>query len=132
MLQLSRPALRAICVSALGVALAAAGAVGWWRQRVDPGRKVRIGYFHWPPFLRVNEDGSAGGLAAEIANVAAARSGVKLKWVLSPQGPRASLAADRVDLWPVLSERGKPGKTIYVSRPWMHDSYVLITLRDSR
>ena len=94
-------------------------------------QEVTIGYFHWPPFLVEMADGRPGGLAWEIAERAAARGKLRLKWILAREGPAMALRSGSADLWPVLGEyrRGQAG--IYVSRPWMHDSYALVTLRPS-
>ena len=102
-----------------------------WYQIEDRSRVVRIGYNNWPPFLIVKPDGSPGGLEVEVTEEAARRAHMRIEWVRSKKPMTASLRARDFDLWPVFGFIGPGPSDIYISRPWMHDSYALITLRTS-
>ncbi len=118
---------RAVASLVLAVLLATAGFV-WYRIQ-DRSRVVRIGYSNWPPFLIVNPDGSAGGLEAEVTEEAARRVGMRIEWVRSKKPMVVGLRERHFDLWPVFGFIAGGVPDIYVTRPWMHDSYALITLR---
>src|SRR5690349_10817854 len=94
--------LRAI---ALAAALAMAGGSWWYFHDRTRGRVFRIGYQYSPPGELLGPDNRPSGPIPEGVNEAAARTGIRLEWVFSPEGPDRAFAAGKIDLWPLMIHR---------------------------
>jgi len=79
-----------------GLALWAAGMVGFWagRERVDRERVYRIGYGNDAPLHFVGNDGRPAGLAVDLVQEAARRSGIRLEW-----SQQKGFNQNLLDLW---------------------------------
>ncbi len=115
----------------LGVGLAA-----WWfwtASRVDQNRVWRIGADHAPPYYFLRPDGRIEGLAVDVLNAAAERSGVKLNWVRveAPETLDDAFQAGRVDLWPAVAETPGRKERYKFTEPWLENSYGLLTRTDA-
>src|SRR5437764_6082429 len=75
------------------LALCAIGAAWWLFHDRTRDRVFRMGYQYSPPGqLLDGHNGPAGPIPEAIAE-AAARKGIRLEWVLAPEGPDKSFAA---------------------------------------
>src|SRR5580658_5727176 len=72
-------------------------------QRSTTTRVFRIGYQDLPPHEVVTPAG-ASGPAVEVVAEAARRRGIRLQWVLTPEGPEKSLQSGDLDLWPMVGD----------------------------
>jgi signal transduction histidine kinase/CheY-like chemotaxis protein len=112
-----------------------AGAAAWWlwtESRVDRQRVWRIGADHAPPYYFLQPDGPIQGLAVDVLNAAAERSGVKLEWVRveAPETLDDAFHAGRVDLWPAVAETPERIRHFRFTEPWLENSYGLLTRTD--
>ncbi|HEY1341577.1 MAG TPA: transporter substrate-binding domain-containing protein, partial [Bryobacteraceae bacterium] len=89
-------------------------------------RPLRIGYQNSPPYHFPDVHGNPTGPAVDIIRAAAARQGIELKWVFSPQGPEKALDSGAVDLWPILGELPERRRLAYVSPPWTEMSFMIV------
>jgi two-component system cell cycle sensor histidine kinase/response regulator CckA len=90
-----------------------------------PPRPLRIGFEPNPPF-QVRTDGGFSGIAIDIVTEAAKRAGVTLEWVETGTSSDEAFQKGLVDLWPLMVERPDRRKRVYLSRPWVLASHVLI------
>jgi signal transduction histidine kinase/CheY-like chemotaxis protein len=88
-----------------------------------------MGFQSSPPRQLVSPDGQPFGPTIDTIREAAKRSGIRLQWVLAPEGPDAAMAAHKVDLWPLLADLPRRRGTIYLSRAYIHPDYFLVTLK---
>lgn len=95
-------------------------------RRQFPDREYVVATNHSPPFQIVNSDGSVSGAMVEALRMAADRLGVRLRWVVVPDGPDAHLGADpAVDLWPFLLRLPEREKRFYIAQTFASVGYVL-------
>jgi ABC-type amino acid transport substrate-binding protein len=88
---------------ALLVASALVGALSWQQKRtpdVDKSIVYRIGYGNDVPFHFKEDDGEPSGLAFDLVNEAALRTGIELKWIQSEKFEQANQ-----DLWVLMTIR---------------------------
>ena len=115
-----------ICLSLAG---------GWMLLRLrDPARAsrpFRIGFQQSPPYQYVAANGTPAGPAVEIVAEAARRRHIPFEWILSPEGPEPNLKSGKVDLWPLLADLPERHKFLYISHPWLTNSFWLATLETS-
>lgn len=90
---------------------------------------LRIGFEHNPPF-QVRKENALGGLAVEIINEAAKRSGLKLTWIDTGTSSDEAFLKGLVDLWPLMSDLPERRQYVHFTKPWLHAHHVLL-LRDS-
>lgn len=100
-----------------------------------PGRRARqetyrIGYRENPPYMLEGNDGRPGGLAVEVVQEAARRSGIQLEWVLFRGLNFQFMEKGAGDLWPLADSHDSQGYG--VTRPWIRDSFSLITNPDRK
>jgi signal transduction histidine kinase/ActR/RegA family two-component response regulator len=108
------------------------GLTGWWRFRDRTHDRVfRMGYQYAPPAQLLDENGGPKGAIIEAINVAADRSGIKLQWVLAPEGPDAAFAAKKVDLWPIIGRLPARARTIHITDPYLKLTYWAVTREGS-
>ena len=80
------------------------------------------------PYHALNANGSADGMSAEVIQEASRRSGVRLQWVLRPEGPQKALSAKAVDIWPLLAVQPNPWPDFHFTAPYLTNTYVGVTL----
>lgn len=116
-----------------GAGLAATAAGMWWflHLRPDYGRTYAIGFENDPPFQVVLADGRASGLAVEAVREAAARVGIRLKWIHTPGGSERALRERRVDLWPLMVVLPHRRSVLHLTAPWLDGSTCLLVRRSS-
>ncbi|MEJ1933654.1 ATP-binding protein [Nostoc sp. NIES-2111] len=93
-------------------------------------REFRVGYGNFAPYLMVQPNGEAAGLAKDLFDEAARRLGVKLRWVEMKQGPDIEIPDGTVDLEPILAITEARRKKIYLSAPWWENNLGLATDAD--
>ncbi len=91
-------------------------------------RVYRMGYQHAPPAQLVDAEGRPKGAVVEAIKVAAERSGIKLQWVLAPEGPDAAFAGKKVDLWPIIAKLPARERLIHITDPYLKLTYWAVTL----
>ena len=102
---------------------------GYWRASEMPfQRTFKIGFQNNPPLQFADAQGRPTGPACELTELAARRTGIRLQWVFTPEGPEQALAAKRIDLWPLLLDLPERRGSIYVSEPWARAIYGIISL----
>jgi signal transduction histidine kinase/CheY-like chemotaxis protein len=116
-----------------GGGLIAAGAMGWWflSSRPDYGRTYTVGFENDPPFQVVLADGRASGLAVEAVREAAARAGIRLRWMHTPDGSERALRERKVDLWPLMVVLPQRRSVLHLTAPWLDGSTCLLVRRAS-
>ena len=118
-------------VQAGAILLAAgiAGALGYSylvnKRPPIPQRVLRIGFEPNPPFQIRTNDG-IGGLAVDTIEEAAKRSGIRLQWIETGTSSEEAFQKRLVDLWALMADVGDRRKRVYLSRPWMLASHVLV------
>ena len=75
-------------------------------------------------------DGGFTGLAVEIINEAAKRSGLSLQWVETGTSSDEAFQRGLVDLWPIMADLPDRRKRIHFTQPWMQTNHTLM-LRSS-
>src|SRR5882724_10652559 len=117
-----------------GLVVCLAAALVFHRRSPDPtqaSRPFRIGFQNSLPFQSIKPDGSPTGPAVEIVAEAARRAHIPVEWVYSPDGPEPNLKSGRVDLWPLLGDVGDRRKFLYISEPWLSNSFWLVSWENS-
>lgn len=117
-------------VCAYAVVLAAQDLWRSWTIRQHNGKRVRIGVDHKPPSYIWDPASGASGYAVDVLNRAATNTGVQLEWVYAPKGALAAFERDQIDLWPAGYARAGVYPSLYQSRPWSEESYVLLWERE--
>jgi hypothetical protein len=80
-----------------------------------------------PPDQILDSNGRASGPAVEVVREAARRTGVKIDWVYSPEGPEAALESGKVDLWPLFGDLPDRRGRFYLSKRWCLRRFWLLT-----
>lgn len=113
------------------VALAVAGGVwAYTSSGPDLAREYRIGYNHNPPYQLHREGQPPAGLAVDVANEAAARMGIRLRWVYLSENPDKAIGDGRADLWPIAIVTKARHKKFALSAPWLKSTLWLTTRAD--
>jgi signal transduction histidine kinase/CheY-like chemotaxis protein len=89
-------------------------------------RTLKIGFQHSPPYHFPDPSGAPAGPVVELVKAAAQRTGIRLEWVFSPEGPEKALGAGTVDLWPLLADLPERRRLLYVSGPWARMTYAVL------
>jgi diguanylate cyclase (GGDEF)-like protein/PAS domain S-box-containing protein len=117
-----------LAVAAIGLT-ASFGAYSHYRQG---GRELTVGAMQFSPFVIVGADGRISGLAVDIVNEAARRTGIKLHYVQIEQNNIDSdLRSGRIDLFPLLTLTAKRSKELYASQSWWSNEISLISLKSA-
>ncbi len=92
---------------------------------------MRVGVDQSPPFYLIQPDGSVRGLAVDVLNEAARRSGIRLRWVPTHDIPLDEvLRTGMADLWPLVGITKERSTVFHVTRPWIESEYVLLSRAD--
>lgn len=81
-------------------------------------RKVRIATNDSRPFNFLDENHRPTGFGIDVMNHAAARAGIELEWVATVEGPEPTFAANKADLWPVVTYFEDRKKVMHLTEPW--------------
>jgi PAS domain S-box-containing protein len=109
----------------------AAGLTFWYfaiRTPPIPRRTLRIGFEQVTPVQIRTADGFAG-LAVEIINEAAERTGLSLQWVETGTSSEEAFRRGLVDLWPLMGDLPQRRKLVHITTPWLLATHTLV-LRD--
>jgi ABC-type amino acid transport substrate-binding protein len=117
-------------IPALVLALIEATAACTWLFRrapaVDKGRAYTIGYGNDRPMNYVKPDGTPGGIAVELVQRAAAKTGIKLVWV-----PEPDFHPGQTDMWVLYTIRPDRLKTVHFTEPYPETQGCFIVKEDS-
>ena len=117
---------RLAAVVLVGTAIAVA--VGVELRAPAPGtRTYRMGFQESPPRQYVSKDRRPYGPAIETVQEAARRAGVRLEWVLVPEGPDVALSSGRADLWPLVGSLPERRDRMYITDPFEESTFWLVT-----
>jgi signal transduction histidine kinase len=89
-----------------------------------------MGFNEAPPYISIRS-GTPRGLLADLAAEAERRMGIRLQFVLAPEGPDRALASGRVDVWPLMIVTPLRRRSIFFSEPWLRSQYALFAPRSS-
>jgi signal transduction histidine kinase/AmiR/NasT family two-component response regulator len=108
------------------------GAATAWKRAADRqqllAQTYRIGADHAPPYYYLRADGRIEGLAVDVLNAAATRSGVKLSWVPIRTHPDEALASGRVQLWPAYAMTPDRADRFHFTAPWLVNNFVFLSI----
>jgi signal transduction histidine kinase/ActR/RegA family two-component response regulator len=90
-----------------------------------PG-EVRIGVNHSPPYSFVGPDRVPRGFSVAVLTEAARRRGIKLTWLVAPEGPDQALAGGRVDLWALVTDTPARHGRIFFTDPYLRTRFSLL------
>uniref|UniRef100_Q027R6 Sensory/regulatory protein RpfC n=1 Tax=Solibacter usitatus (strain Ellin6076) TaxID=234267 RepID=Q027R6_SOLUE len=114
---------------ALLVACVAAGICVASLNKPSTAMLLRVGYSDFFPYVARDELGRPIGLAVELVQEAAARSGVELRWIAIDDAEQA-LRTGQIDLYPILTATAERKRDLYPSIPWWEVTNSLLSLRD--
>ena len=96
-----------------------------------PPESLTVALWQAPPFMSLNEKGEAAGAIPELLNAAAARAGIKLHWVLHPQGADSAMTpGSGIDLWPLVEITEARRKRYHLTQPFARGDMLLVRLAD--
>ncbi len=119
---------RAVAWTVAVLVAAGVGMAVWaWfvREPSLDGGELRAGFRDSPPFYYAAADGHPQGLAVDVLNAAARRSGGTLSWVKLDGSSQDALRDHRIDLWPTMIRTSQTGP-FSVTDPWLEGSYFLV------
>ncbi len=114
------------------VAVSAAFALGVCRfalTRGEPAVTLRAGYAEFFPYIGIDDRGNPAGLAVQVVQEAAKRTGIRVEWVKVEDAEKA-LSAGTIDLYPILNVSPERKRSFYISVPWWEASLSLLSLRE--
>ena len=99
-------------------------------SRVSAKRPFRVGFQESSPYQYVTKDKTPDGPAVATFAEACRRRHIAIEWVYcpAPNGPDNDLRSKKVDLWPLLTDIPERHDYLFVSRPWVIHSLLLVTL----
>jgi PAS domain S-box-containing protein len=97
--------------------------------RREPAARLRAGFSEFLPYVGKDESGSPAGLAVQVVQEAAKRTGIRLEWVEVEDAEKA-LREGAIDLFPILTVSPERKKGLYASVPWWESSQSLLSLRE--
>ncbi len=101
------------------------------RQHGTGDRVYRIGWTLSPPFQVRGDNGAPTGLAVDLVNEAARRSGIKLKWVFWNWTSDSALASNNIELWPLITITPQRLKLFHITEPYLESEYSLLVRDES-
>ncbi len=116
---------------AAGVVAVSAGIALYFAAAPHPvTRTLKIGFQNSPPYHFLGRDGQATGPTVQTLQMAAAKRGMRLEWVFSPEGPEKALSQGGVDLWPMVTDLPERKSILHVSAPFARMTYSLLYPED--
>jgi signal transduction histidine kinase/CheY-like chemotaxis protein len=119
-----RALIGAGCASAAVCAIA-----GWFLLRPAAPPTWRVGYYSFPPYLIVGEEGEPDGFAVAAFSEAARRRGIRIEWVNTQGSPDQAFATGAIDLYPMLAITDERRERLALSRPWWENNLGLLMRR---
>lgn len=101
----------------------------WHQSHKAPTRTLRIAVDHAPPYQFVNANGTPVGITVDLFNEAARRNGISLQWVPVDGSPDEGFRRGMVDLWPAAAVSAERRAWLYISEPWLKNTYTLVSRR---
>jgi PAS domain S-box-containing protein len=98
-------------------------------RRSEPAATLRAGYAEFMPYVGMEGNGNPTGLAVQVVQQAAQRTGIRVVWVQVDDAEKA-LREGSIDLYPILIVSAERKKTWYTSDPWWESSQSLLSLRE--
>jgi signal transduction histidine kinase/ActR/RegA family two-component response regulator len=105
-------------------------AVWHWGMPRPSQSEYRVGYGDFAPYLIVQPNGDAAGLAKDLFDEAARRLDVRLQWVEMKKGPDIEIPSGLYDLEPILAVTEARKSKFYLSAPWWENNLGLATDAD--
>ena len=103
--------------------------IGWpygFASRSMP-KKIRAGYYVFPPYLDVLPDGGPSGFAIDAFAEAARRSGVEVEWVNTKGSPDKALEERRIDLYPMMARTPERLAKLGLTEPWWELTLAMVS-----
>ena len=119
-------------VCALALSLVTWRVAVWRHQALVRSHVYRIGADHAPPYYFLRPGMPPEGLAVDVMNEAARHAGLQLQWVAERSQPDESLDANRAEIWPALATTKERQAKYHLSKPWMINNFVLMSLKENR
>jgi len=90
------------------------------------GKVYRIGADHSPPYSLLVA-GQVRGMNIDVMNEAARRAGIRLEWVPIRTTAEDALRRRLVDMWPAGGRSPWRVKHLYLTEPWLQNTFVLVS-----
>ena len=118
---------------ALAVALAAGALLApvWLERRRAAERVWRVGVDHAPPYNILEDGRHPSGLAVEMLQEAARRSGVRLQFVPTDLPVDEAFRRGLVDIWPAATDTPERRRWLHATEPWLTNRLCVVS-RSSR
>ena len=97
--------------------------------RGEPAATLRAGYGEFVPYISTDDRGNPAGLAVQVVQEAARRTGIRVEWVKVEDAEKA-LRGGVIDLYPILTVSPGRRQSFYISVPWWESSLSLLSLRE--
>ena len=119
--------LRRSLLILISTGLAASFAFWYFATRTPniPRRTLRIGFEQVTP-VQIRTDSGFAGLAVDIINEAAKRTGLSLQWVETGTSSDEAFRRGLVDLWPLMADLPERRKVIHITTPWLTATHTLV------
>jgi PAS domain S-box-containing protein len=89
---------------------------------------LRVGADEFSPYITIGPDGRPAGLAVDVLEEAARRSGQAIEWVTVDAGEQ-SLDDGRIDVFPLLAVTAGRLRRFHFSEYWWQNTLELVSLR---
>jgi signal transduction histidine kinase/ActR/RegA family two-component response regulator len=110
---------------AAGALLLACWTVASWPSL--PG-ELRVGYASAPPYFHERPGAEPEGITAELMREAAARMGVRLRWVRFEGAVDEAILKGVVDVWPMVAITEERRRKFHLTDRWLHTYYGILSL----
>jgi signal transduction histidine kinase/ActR/RegA family two-component response regulator len=99
--------------------------------RIDRSRTYRVGVDHAPPYNVLAPGQAPSGLAVEIIEEAARRSGIPLEFVPLNIPVNQAFRQGLVDLWPAATDTPERRRWLHVSKPYLANGLAIVSRKDA-
>ncbi|MGC4051207.1 MAG: ATP-binding protein [Paludibaculum sp.] len=127
----ARSRIAVFAVAGVTLCLALAGLALFLSRGARLPETCIIGTDNTFPYHYLSRTGEAEGMIADVVKEAARRAGIRLEWRLRPEGPSQALSNRQVQVWPLLSHRPDFWPDLHHTRPYLQNTYVLLTTNPS-
>ena len=117
----------AIALLLLALAAAAALLVSWQRRLWAVPVVYRVGVDHAPPYNILEPGAEPGGMAVEMLRAAAARSGVRLRFVAVDRPVDEAFRLGLVDMWPAATDTAERRRWLHATEPWLTNRLCIVS-----